>query len=427
MARLKIKVCPTRLITLLVIILIVAVCMVNAQLTNTITIQNTGQISTTKIWAKSGYWRDIQTAVDIVAALGGGLVYIPEGTWNFVNIGESWSSARVIVPAGVSIFGAPTERDGNGQVVVWKTVLVMPWDMPGSDSTIWFRIGSEGAAVQKFTQFSDIKLIGYRYFNVSSTHMHRAVRLTCILDFRIDHCCFQDITAGIAVTGDSNLGQQETHYMIRGVIDHCIFNNTYGRVAPYDSRTVDYGVQVSRGGGWDFAYWELDFTKVLGQYTNYTVVIEDCYFSKWRHCVAVCNGAHAVVRNCEIRYDYAYGSLDIHGSNGGRAIEIYNCTITDAVSGGQVYATFIRGGAGVAFGNTVGGGVYTYFIYFSNEHSDPTYWIHDWYIWDNRMVEGCNLLTKYDPTNDINENEDYFLYAPSWYTPYPYPHPLTLR
>jgi len=424
MVKVEIRVYQTSFVTLLVITLIVTAQMVNAQLANTVTIQNTGQISTTTVWAKSGYWKDIQDAVNIIAAVGGGKVYIPEGVWNFVNIGESWSGARVIVPAGVSIYGAPTEIDENGQVVAWKTILVMPWDMPGDDSTVWFKIGSEGAAMQKFTRFSDIKMIGYRYFNAASTYINRAIRLTCILDFRIDHCCFQDITGGIVVTGSNQLGKTETHYMVRGVIDHCILNNTVGVVAPYKSRTVDYGVQVSRGGGWNFAYWELNSTKVLGQYTNYTVVIEDCYFSKWRHCVAVGNGAHAVVRNCEVQYDYAYGSLDIHGSNGGRAIEIYNNTITEAVPGGngQVYATFIRGGAGIAFNNIVGGGTYKYFIYFSNEHNDPVYWIHDWYIWNNTMIEGCNLLTK---SGDINENEDYFLYKPDWYIPYPYPHPLT--
>jgi len=412
--------------TLFVIVLAtitVAVYSIEAQLVNTAVIHNIGRVST-RIWAKSGYWRDIQDAVNIVAAAGGGEVYIPAGTWNFVNVGESWTGARVTVPAGVSIFGAPSEKYANGTVKEWKTILILPWDAPGA---LWFSIGSDGAAVQKFTRFSDIKMVGYRYFNSSSTYMHAGILLTCILDFRIDHCCFQDIAAGITVRG-SNLPEQfVSHYWIRGVIDHCVFNNTVGVPAPYENRTVGYGVHVSRGSGWRFIDWEPNSTKVLGQYTNYTVVIEDCYFSKWRHCVAVSNGAHAIVRNCVIKYDYAYGSLDIHGNNGGRAIEIYNCTITDAVSGGQVYATFIRGGAGVAFNNIVGGGVYRYFLYFSNEHENPTYWVHDWYIWNNTMIGGCSLLIKYDPTNDINENEDYFLYAPTWYTPFPYPHPLTLK
>jgi hypothetical protein len=414
-------------------ILIIAVYVANAQITNVAKIRNTGQISTTKIWAKSGYWRDIQTAVDTVAAMGGGIVYIPEGTWNFVNKGESWRGARVACPAGVSIFGAPTERYENGSVKEWKTVLVLPWDMPSNDTVgvrTWFQFGTEGASVSKFTRFSDIKLVGYRYYNNSAKHFYVGVRIQNIIGFRVDHCHFQDVCgSGVTVDGDSNLNKPEINYMIKGIIDHCIFNNTVGIVAPWESRTLGYGVSIGRGGGWNFAYWESNSTKVLGQYTNYTVFIEDCYFSKWRHCVAVSAGAHAVVRYSTIKYDYAYGSLDLHGDSGGRAIEIYNCTIVNAVSGGggQIYATFIRGGAGVAFNNKVGGGTYQYFIYFSNENSNSTFWINDWYVWNNTMLSGCTEITEYDPNNQITEGINYFRYASSWYTPYTYPHPLTLE
>jgi hypothetical protein len=302
--------------------------------------------------------------------------------------------------------------------------------MPSNDTIgvrTWFRFGSEGASVIKFTRFSDIKLVGYRYFDNSATHIYVGVRIQNILDFRVDHCCFQDVCGqGVTASGSSVPGQPMIHYYIRGVVDHCIFNNTVGVVAPYETRTLGYGVYATRGSGYQYEDWETNATKILGQYTNYTVYIEDCYFSKWRHCVVSASGAHVVVRNCAVEHDYAYGSLDIHGVPCGRAIEIYNCTVTDAVSGGQIYATFIRGGCGVAFNNTVGGGTYQHFIYLSNEdQNNKEHWINDWYIWSNTMLSGCQEIVEYDSYNQITEGINYFRYSPSWYEPYPYPHPLT--
>jgi hypothetical protein len=215
--------------------------------------------------------------------------------------------------------------------------------------------------------------------------------------------------------------------MIQGVVDHCKLVNTVGTPAPYDTRTIGYGVYVNRGGGYQYEWWETDVTKILGKYTDYTVYVEDCYFEKWRHCVVSRQGAHVVVRHSIIKYDYAYGSIDIHGDEPGRAIEIYGCTIRDAVRGGQDGAAWIRAGAGVAFNNTVGGGVYNYFIQFSNENSKSAFWINDWWVWNNTMVSCCQELTIAESGyGAITENVNYYHYAPSWYTPYTYPHPLTL-
>jgi len=382
------------------------------------------------ITATSGYWQDIQTAVNWIAANGGiGDVYIPEGTWNFVNVGEAWTgveAGRVVVPAGVNIYGAPTERDADGQVIAWKTILVMPWDVPGDqeyNGISWFKfVGNEDE--NKPSRFSDIKLVGYRSFNTSSTTFHAAIRIVGICDFRIDHCYFEHTTLGIQVWG------VHTH----GVIDHCYLVNPVAKVgASMGDCTVQYGVAMGRGYG---DYWDSDTTNVLGHYTDYTVFIEDCYFEKWRHCTAGNNGAHYVVRHCTIKDDFGFGSIDAHGwgavdENGNivqvgtRAVEIYNCNITDAIQ--DPWATFIRGGAGVAFNNTVGGGAYTGFIYLSNEANLAVSkcWSKDWYIWNNTMISGCQLKVGSDP--NIREGYEYFYYAPSWYTPYPYPHPLTME
>ncbi|MEM2145830.1 MAG: hypothetical protein QW279_10745, partial [Candidatus Jordarchaeaceae archaeon] len=225
---------------ILLTMLIIITCTANAQLTSTTIIHSTGQIITNRVWAKSGYWRDIQAAIDAVAAAGGGEVYIPEGTWNFVNVGESWTGARVTIPVGVSVFGAPTERDANGQVIEWKTVLVMPWDVPGDwyNIPIWFKI-SGNSNPNKRSRFSDIKLVGYRSLNPQSTTVHIGVEIEYVMNFRVDHCCFEHTCGG----GVSTWG-----LACNGVIDHCKVYNIYG----YDdlanglNSNVGYGVEIHR-------------------------------------------------------------------------------------------------------------------------------------------------------------------------------------
>lgn len=433
-----------------------------SSLMNNVVIRSTGDISTTKVFARSGSARDIQAAVDAVASAGGGSVYIPEGTFDFVEVGESWTDARVVIPAGVNLFGAPTARTSglrvpqagmnpNDQVVTWKTVLRLPWDVPRG---IWFKItGSSNP--NKPSRFSDIKLVGYRSINSSSTYMLIPIYVDNVVDFRVDHSYFENMGAGI------------TTWNSRGVIDHNYLVNTNGVPEPYPG-TVGYGVFISRAWGY---VWENDVSKVLGKYTDYTVFIEDNYFEKWRHVTASNTGAHYVFRHNAVYHDFGYGSVDSHGwfqtkcaqghinppavynttlqkwvcsidgsdleitQVGTRATEIYNNNITDAIQ--YYWGTETRGGAGVSFNNVFGGGTfnssYGAFMYLKNDNQDHPEGafvrVHDWYIWNNTILSGSQLLTIYDPNGQILLDRDYFLYAPTsfTYTPYPYPHPLTLQ
>jgi hypothetical protein len=421
---------------------------------NSVIIGSSGQISIPTITAASGSAKDIQVAVDWVVAHGGiGNVYIPEGTFNFVEVGESWTGARVVIPAGVNLFGAPTERtnglpyDGigmnpNDQVVEWKTILRLPWDVPGSwqggtgnpprngapISPFWFKITGSGDP-NKPSRFSDIKLEGYRVIDPDSKMILKALYIENVVDFRVDHVYFEGVAGG----GVTTFGVST-----RGVIDHSFFVNHEGYVvADYADNTVGYGVQIDRAYG---DYWEDDVSKVLGKYTNYTTFIEDSYFEKWRHVTASANGAHYVIRHSTIKDDFGYGSIDSHGRGytengvykqvGTRATEVYNNTIINAVR--YPYGTATRGGAGIAFNNTVGGGTYTMFFYMYNEAPEDAskLWIKDWWIWNNTMLAGCRLIVKYEePGREIIEGRDYFLHVPHTFTyePYPYPHPLTLK
>jgi hypothetical protein len=105
-----------------------------------------------------------------------------------------------------------------------------------------------------------------------------------------------------------------------------------------------------------------------------------------------------------------------------RAAEIYENQFLDSEDG-QGDAIWWRGGGGVAFNNTVSG--YKTFAYLveNAEYQNETFQPHDIWIWNNNIPSDCTLVEVY---GDIQQNRDYFLYAPSWYTPYPYPHPLTL-
>lgn len=407
---------------------------------NSVMIRNTGEIVNARasVTAKSGSAIDIQAAVDLVASTGGD-VYIPEGTFNFVNVGE-WSSSFgapvVTVPAGVSVYGAPTQRDTSGQVISWNTVLVCPWDVPdqGSLGGPWFFFQGNGNP-NKPSRFSDIRMEGYRYLNPSSTTQGpKGIILDEIMNFRIDHCYFRDVTGGAVWAGwygpnTDNTGDYRTH--TNGVIDHSLFINTNGIPGPTTSEaTVGYGIHLARVHS---TYWDSDILNVVGHYTTYTTFIEDCYFEKWRHCVTANDGYHFVFRYNTVNADFGFGSIDQHGTYnavGTRAVEVYGNTFTNCLEGYNHEVSRQRGGAGVYFNNVVDGS-YGLFVGTSKDGLTPTYalvgYIPDCplYIWDNTLASGVTT-NSFGSAIPLVEGENLFYSELSGYTPYIYPHPLTV-
>lgn len=376
------------------------------------------------ITARGGHASQILEAQDQALSEADTAIQVPEGRFNFYEPGETWTA----IPRhpSISIFGAPPLKDIYGQVIQWKTSLVMPFDVPGTWSTKkwWFKTTGTGNPYQN-PRLSDIEFIGYRSLNPSSVTVHGLDNILNVMDFRIDHCNLESLEYGVNTFGNT----------CNGLIDHSRLVNKYGKVgSTLDECTVFYGVQTGRAYG---DVWEPDISKVMGKYTPYTLVIEDCYVEKWRHCVAANSGGHYVFRHNILKNDFGYGSLDAHGwgqMSGGvitqvgtRAVEIYNNQILNAIQ--SPWATFIRGGAGVAFNNTFGGGTYTSLIYFTNEAQPEVSkcWVNDWWVWNNTLLNG-NEITKYDPSNNIIEGINYFRHAPHTfnYQPYPYPHPRTL-
>ena len=377
-------------------------------------IHNTGKIIP-EITAESGYWEDIQDAVNLAASSGAGIVHIPEDTWNFVNVGESWTGYRVTIPAGVSVFGAPTERHPNGSVVEWKTILKIPWETANNGST-WFKIDGNSDPA-KPSRFSDMALIGYRSFNSSSNTNHVGVRVEEVIDFRVDHCLFEHITQTAVLCWG--------HWCC-GVIDHCEFINIHGIPDPYGLCDIYYGVTSNCEFG-EFRWDGLE--EIAGKYTNYTVFIEDCYFTRWRSCVGGNLGAHYVCRYCYFNDTFAKGEIDAHPtyeSNPAapnRLAEIYgNLFDTVAEPWGTPRAIEIFSGAAMIFNNTVIDPDYYAFASISGAAPwNHTYYDPEVYIWNNTYY--CPYFIQ----GGAVEGEDYFQYKPGWYTPYQYPHPLTLK
>jgi hypothetical protein len=414
-----------KLIVIALLVVSVTIAPIFSAPITTAIIENTGTIGNVgEVTAESGYWQDIQTAINQVVAQGGiGNVRIPAGTFNFVNVGEQWTGARVTIPAGVNLLGANTERDAAGQVTEWKTILIMPYDVPGPSNNppTWFKINGNSNP-SKPSRFSDIKLQGYRFLNQNSVTVHRAIELYAVVNFRIDHCYFRDTTGGIFVGGPANSKSC-------GVIDHCKLINSRVTVRWYIyDCDVHYGVGCTR---YSSTIWEDDINKVLGKYLDYSVYIEDCYFEKWRHCVSANEGAHYVFRHNTIKNDVALGSLDAHGTYnyvGTRAVEIYNNQILDPVGNaeGVLDTIYIRGGGGVIFNNVVNG--YNRFVFTYREGSVEKCWPHDLWIWGNTLGGIHPVIVYYNSTiGGPVEGVDYFLYEKTDYTPYPYPHPLTLE
>ncbi|MFX1536028.1 MAG: hypothetical protein ACFFDI_17570 [Promethearchaeota archaeon] len=419
----------------------ISISPVVSSLMDSVVIGSNGQIyyESNNVYASSGSAVDIQAAIDQVVAQGGkGSVHIPAGTFNFVEVGEPWQTVNI--PAGVSLFGASNNRDADGQNTEWRTVLVMPWDVPSGSR--WFAIEGTGDETV-VTRFSDIKLQGYRSTDSSSVTLHYAIRIDDVRDFRIDHCNFEHTTNGIFIWGVNS----------RGVIDHNRLVNFYGfdNLGDYTASNIMYGVRMGRG-FYSTGYGYDALMNVLGKYTDYSVYIEDNYFSKWRHCISSNHGAHYVFRYNTIENDFGHFSLDVHGLRdlgegrwGTRAAEIYENRLINAVP--TDFRTIFQngGGSGVWFNNYIDSSYRNngIVLYSEDAVTSETWHLKDFYLWSTKgswvsswsgipsgFTADRNVLADwnreaYDPSNPLYPNVD-----PTWsiagYKPYTYPHPLTL-
>ena len=419
-----------------------------SSLMNSVVIESTGQISATEVTARSGSPQDIQAAVNQVNVAGGGTVYIPAGNFTF---NPPMNGIGVTIPPGVNVIGAGID------------VTILRETMNSGDSVMFFSDGQiYGPTQGPPVRISGISFIGYVVDETVT--INRGIHIRRSKDFRIDHCQFVDFANAAIITDGDTGGTYMGKLINRGVIDHCTFDNPYkdnwAPRNPEEETWALWGYGIIVVGDW--YTWDPNIADYLGHYgpvldyhylldgqwpvdvpVPQPIYIEDCNFSRCRHSIASNGGGYYVAR-----YNHfdrgLYSHCDVHGANpGGRGIEVYNNIfdmIDQSYSLGQGSAVGIRGGSGIAYNNT--------FIFSNSPPSikalslrydgqNETYLVKNFYWWNNTvkyqngtLIAVSNYIVNYyNYTEDVN----YFLRAPNQtldgfsYTPYPYPHPLTLE
>jgi hypothetical protein len=198
-------------------------------------------------------------------------------------------------------------------------------------------------------------------------------------------------------------------YVCNGVIDHCRSVNTFGNAKPYgDIDALDYGFFSKPRSS-----TSAPLTDFLGKYMSRSVFIEDNYISRWRHTCLTDEGGHIIVRRNTFNLCLGYGDIDLH-PNWGRCIELYGNEFTNCLgSDPQRYVAQMAGGGGVIFNNHVDGS-------YSDGVATLAGNMAEWYLWGNVLDSGAGPL--------VISGESYATYSqPTGYTPYQYPHPLTIE
>lgn len=411
--------------SILLIEILVITPAIHCLLNNSVQIHCTGEF---RFLANSGSVGDIQAAVDGAETAGGGTVYVPAGHWIF----EATSTNYVGIPGGVNVFG----------VGINATILDMPDDVTDTHTTMFVVDGSNG----KKTRISGMTFKGRKGTDTGDL----GIRLTSCIDFRIDHCSFHDMgSVGVYVKDDP---KGDISKISQGVIDHCSFIDIYKAPAYSAGNGYGYGVSVSCKGGYEDYPWDPDIWNILGKY-NHNTFIEDCYFSGCRHNAqaGICGGVYVFRHNTveNVPY-YRLGWMTGHPPRmydipvyGMRCWEIYN-NIFDAKTESCNFL-LCEGGGGVIFNNTIIGGYRDTDIFVdvaSAETSDERVAQegspHDLWIWDNfltgvetaisaRSQAGNPVPQEWDGSG--TEPWSWYTTQEPWggnYTPYPYPHPLTV-
>ncbi len=336
--------------------------------------------------AASGSAADIQDAVNTVAGSGGGIVFIPDGDFDF--------NGNVTVPSGVSL-----EGEGIGITTL------------NTHST------TEFITITGY----DIRLTGFTIINPNDTGGY-GLKATNAMNFRIDNCRVEGYGPGykaaIRVYGVNSYG----------VIDHNHIETPIN--------TTSYGVDIWKAG--TSSPWPNEGINDRDNYVpdrSLFVCMEDNTFVNNRHSVSANGGATYIFRYNTITGGNGNTSsrIDAHGptqyGNGTRYFEAYNNTIGSPAPYGGSFAINPRGGDGVIYNNTVTG--YTDAVIVTLEEGQnnsypQTHQCHRVYVWGNTGQSGVEVKTGtwVPSSNAIQGGRDWYNSAKPGYTAYTYPHPL---
>jgi len=432
------------LAVILLLVVITVPSIVYSSLVSTVTIPTSGVISGSEVTALSGSAHDIQAAINVVAASGGGTVHIPAGNFTFNIVSDGFMSISnqrcgVQVPGGVSIIGA-----GNNQTIL--NVPVDAWDSANHGTYVKNYMFVLNGQNNKPIRISGIYFQGsVDYTGGPTTDTYAKLSAVCaygVRDYRIDHCTFMDFTDMAILTTNNYVRNPQGNC---GLIDHCIIDNPYKDV--YLARTGGnplwgYGIVV--GGDENYPTFNPDYTQYFGQYHHDITYIEDCTIARTRHAVAGGSQSNAFY---VLRYSTltdmivaGYASYqDVHG--GGEGAECYGNTIINTPadyrsgysSGDYIGIGFYsRGGFALYHDNTIRNFQNGQGIVLANDQSAyAEYRTRNVWIWNNNYVN-CETQVGTAPNAfPIRENIEYFLRAPTQaqdgftYVPYQYPFPLT--
>lgn len=400
-----------------------------------------------EVTASSGSAANIQTAVDDVAAHGGGTVYVPAGTWTWINpsttTNNPLSTPTVIhIPAGVNVIGTGLAgcygHGDNWADYTAQTIIVLQSPLPPNAPTLFFIDDNIKVGAGK-TRISGIEFHAPAPASAETeANSYAGLIFYSCKSYRLDHCSFINFS-GTAVFCDASSGS--LGHWAYGVIDHCVVDNPY----------------KNAGSGWLWGYgfysrgnmkpvynnWDTNFLNYLGQFGATAacsiMYVEDCHLSRCRHATDGIQGSWNAIRFCKVDNPYPpWGLICLHGSSdyyGGRGMEAYNNTLVGIPSTGwgESEGVRLRGGAGFFYYNSFTVSPQDLTAYgtelcdFDWSVDYPATNIHNTYVWNN-TVSGASLFI----ANQGTINVDYFLRAPTLvndgfsYTPYTYPHPLAV-
>lgn len=388
----------------------------------------------------------------------------------FLSIAGTCNAAIInITSCSDSVVQAAINDAATGDTVVipfgqctWNTGLIIPDDKKitlkgqGYNNTI---ITHNVKAIMMNKSGSRITGIGFVMPTGIATIEVRGI------NWRIDHCQFTNPTSSKSVGINAN-GTNVTISPV-GLVDHCIFNNC----------------KVLINGMGNFNTQNSQWASNLGLGTSDAIYIEDCTFNYdgRGNCVDTNRAGKYVFRyNTVIDSEVMTHSLQAANERGTRKWEIYN---NNFIGTGKIWAPFfVRGGTGVIFNNTVSGQWTQKNIILDNVRScsfsadenialsgrcdgnhaadgnaagKSGYWCRDqigrstdewlWtsekpyppqalepaYFWNNKYSDGSDIGVLLhgcaESQAHIQQNRDWYLNTPKpGYTPYTYPHPLTM-
>lgn len=352
---------------------------------------------------------DVQAALDAVVATGG-IVMLPSGTcdWGGQKVTLQMQNADVYLRAAGKGVGGTTIKRSTAAADSYALTL-------------------NCASASGRVEVSDIAFEG----NAQAGTLDAGIRLiNSCRDFKLHDMSFTKfVKSGIETKGSNS----------RGVIYRSDFTNNYDPGSP--SNGYGYGVVVY---GTDS-----ESRPPLSLGTAEAVFIEDNYFRQNRHSVASNSNSRYVVRHNELittNTTRDTAMIDAHGkgssvSHGSRSWEVYENRLYFDGDDYQSDGISMRGGDGVVFNNTLGGSKLTgltiaYVLNLVTENECPGGGVppiveqttQAW-IWANSWLptvaqQGVTVRAQGNCALYFRQGQEYFLYMPSGYAPYVYPHPL---